>query len=276
MPVKSVQGRVPDIIREGVCLLGGVVAILMQVAHPKVALAISEHSNFQEDVWHRINSTLTYLYLALLGTVGEGEKLATVVKLRHVRVRAGGKEMPYAASNADLLLWVNATVYSGMVNAFERAFGPMEEDLAVHVLQRFGRLGRLLLADSEEFEWPESREDFDEYWHKTYKTLTIHPKESKKLQETFFNIQKYVPWPSKIILVVAMPFLQAYATGCLPYEIRKQYGLNSTKSTRALSYLVQLLMHHVYPRLPLRLRQLPSEFIIRRARRFREDSECVK
>lgn len=145
----SIQDKSSDPIREAVCLLGGVVAILMQVAHPKVALAISEHSSFQVNVWHRINSTIAYVYIVLLGGNDEAEDLAEMVKARHVRVTGGGEEMPYGASNADLLLWVNATVYSGMVDAYERAFGPMEKDLGIQVLQKFGRLGSLLHEDSK-------------------------------------------------------------------------------------------------------------------------------
>lgn len=113
------------IIQEGVYLLGGVVAILMQVAHPKVALAISEHSRYHEDVWARIGSTVTYMYVALLGTAEEGEELAKSVKARDRSVTGGEKELSYRASNADLLLWINAIVYSGMVSAYERVFETM-------------------------------------------------------------------------------------------------------------------------------------------------------
>jgi uncharacterized protein (DUF2236 family) len=62
-------------------------------------------------------------------------------------VRRGEKELQYAASNADLLLWVNATVYSGMIDVHERDFGPMDKDMADQVLQKFGRLGALLHVD---------------------------------------------------------------------------------------------------------------------------------
>ncbi|KAJ5318658.1 hypothetical protein N7476_005078 [Penicillium atrosanguineum] len=260
------QDKPLNIIREGVCLLGGVVAVLMQVAHPKLALAASEHSNFHEDVWARIDSTVTYVYVALLGTAEEGEILAKSVKARHRSVTGGEKELSYAASHADLLLWVNATVYSGMINVHERVFGTMDTDMADRVLQKFGRLGALLTVDEDPWEWPDSREKFTDYWHKMCTSLAIHPTESKKLQATFFNIQKHVPWPSKILFVVAMPFLRAFATMSLPDQIRKQYDLKPTRSTRALDSVVGFLMRKVYPHLPFRLRQWPSEYMLGRAR----------
>ena len=263
--MEIVQDESTDLIREGVCLLGGVVAVLMQVAHPKLALAISEHSSFHKNVWTRIDSTVTYVYVVLLGDVGAGEDLARSVKARHMSVRGGETELPYAASNADLLLWVNATVYSGMTDVHERAFGRMNKDVADQVLQKFGRLGALLNVDSDPMEWPDSREKFAHYWDKMCQSLTIHP-ESKKLQKRLFNIQKHVPWPSKILFVVTMPFLRAFATMSLPEEIRKQYDLKPTRSTHALDSVVRFLIRKVYPQIPFRLRQVPSEYMLRRTR----------
>ena len=263
--MEIVQDESTDLIREGVCLLGGVVAVLMQVAHPKLALAVSEHSNFHENVWTRIDSTVTYVYVVMLGEVGEREDLAKSVKARHMSVRGGEKELPYAASNADLLLWVNATVYSGMIDVHERVFGRTDKDVADQVLQKFGRLGALLHVDSDPMEWPDSRENFAHYWDTMCKSLIIHP-ESKRLQERLFNIQKHVPWPSKIIFVVTMPFLRAFATMSLPEEIRKQYGLKPTRSMHALDFVVRFMIRKVYPQIPSRMRQLPSEYMLRRAR----------
>src|SRR3989440_9384676 len=37
--------------REGVLLLGGGAALVLQVAHPLVAAGVEEHSNYREDPW---------------------------------------------------------------------------------------------------------------------------------------------------------------------------------------------------------------------------------
>lgn len=127
--------------------------------------------------------------------------------------------------------------------------------------------------DADPLEWPGSREQFADYWHKMCTFLVVHPTESKKLQGTLFNIQRHVPWPSKILFVVTMPFLRAFAIMSLSDQIREQYDLKPTRSTHALDAVVVFLIRKVYPHLPVRLRQWPCKYMLGRAqsrRRFRQ------
>lgn len=59
------------------------------------------------------------------------------------------------------------------------------------------------------------------------------------------------------------------ATMSLP-EICKQYDLKPTRSTDALGSVVRFLMRKVYQQIPSRLRQLPSEYMLRRVRPEKE------
>ncbi|KAJ5982447.1 hypothetical protein N7451_012547 [Penicillium sp. IBT 35674x] len=264
--MRPTQDEFPDIVREGVCLLGGAVAILMQIAHPKIALGLKNHSNFTTNVLGRMEATLTYVYVVLIGEAHEGEALAKTIKARHRKVSGSEGELSYAASDADLLVWVNATVYKSMVDAYEQAYGRMEENMADHVLKRFGRLGTLLHEGQVPLPWPESRESFDHYWEAMCKSCIIDQDNSKRLQGTFFDIQKHVPWPAKIVFIIAMPFLRSIATLSLPENIRQGYDLKPTRLMRALNVIVGCLMRQVYPRLPSGVRQIPSTYILYRAR----------
>jgi uncharacterized protein (DUF2236 family) len=49
-------------------LLGGGTAVLLQVAHPLVAVGVAEHSDFRRDLWSRLGRTLRALYLITFGT----------------------------------------------------------------------------------------------------------------------------------------------------------------------------------------------------------------
>ncbi|KAJ5557645.1 hypothetical protein N7513_003231 [Penicillium frequentans] len=265
--MRSTQSRFPEIVREGVCLLGGAVAILMQIAHPKIALGLTTHSNFTHNVLGRMAATLTYIYVVLLGEAHEGEALAKMIKARHRKVSGSEGELSYAASDADLLVWVNATVYKSMVDAYEQAYGRMEEDMADYVLKRFGRLGTLLHEDRQvPLPWPESRESFDHYWEAMCKSCMIDQDNSKRLQRTLFDIQNHVPWPANIVFIIAMPFLRSIATLSLPENIRQGYDLKPTRLMRALNVIVGFLMRQVYPHLPSGVRQLPATYILYRAR----------
>ncbi len=44
--------------REGVLLLGGGAAVILQVAHPLVAAGVAQHSRYREDPWGRLYRTL--------------------------------------------------------------------------------------------------------------------------------------------------------------------------------------------------------------------------
>jgi len=44
--------------REGVLLVGGGAALILQVAHPLVAAGVAEHSNYRADPWGRLYRTL--------------------------------------------------------------------------------------------------------------------------------------------------------------------------------------------------------------------------
>ena len=50
--------------REAVILLGGRRALLMQIAHPAVAAAVAEHSDFKQDPFGRLRRTIEPMFSA--------------------------------------------------------------------------------------------------------------------------------------------------------------------------------------------------------------------
>ena len=53
--------------REGVLLLGGGRALLLQVAHPLVAAGVAQHSNYREDPFGRLYRTLDTVTMSARG-----------------------------------------------------------------------------------------------------------------------------------------------------------------------------------------------------------------
>lgn len=84
-----------------------------------------------------------------------------MVKARHLGVKGSEGDFPYAAyaaSNADLLFWVNGlSRHSRFLLKYERAFGPMDAEMADRVLRMFVHLGISLNINSDRLEWPDSR-----------------------------------------------------------------------------------------------------------------------
>ena len=80
------DGCVPQVSRaierfasDGVLIVGGAAAILLQVADPAVAAGVARHSRFAERPVERLRNTLTYAYAVVLGTPADA---AAVTALR--------------------------------------------------------------------------------------------------------------------------------------------------------------------------------------------------
>jgi uncharacterized protein (DUF2236 family) len=67
-------------------LLGGGAAVLLQVAHPLVAVGVVRHSDYESDLWRRLLHTLRALYLIVYGSKEEAEATAAAVRAAHAHV----------------------------------------------------------------------------------------------------------------------------------------------------------------------------------------------
>ncbi|MEL7210354.1 MAG: oxygenase MpaB family protein, partial [Actinomycetota bacterium] len=106
---------------EGIILLGGGRALLLQLAHPAVAAGVAEHSEFERDPLGRLFGTLEATYTIVFGTEAEVERMADRVRSIHQRVTGDG----YRAGDPELLCWVNATLVDTAVHVYERWVGPL-------------------------------------------------------------------------------------------------------------------------------------------------------
>ena len=61
--------------REGVLLLGGGRALILQVAHPLVAAGVADHSNYREDPWGRLYRTLDLTTKIVFGSAELGKHI---------------------------------------------------------------------------------------------------------------------------------------------------------------------------------------------------------
>jgi uncharacterized protein (DUF2236 family) len=106
--------------RERVLLVGGQRALVMQLAHPLVAAGVAEHSDFPARVLERLRRTLDLSLALIYGTESEAEAASAGIRAVHERVIGTAVGRPYAASDPDLLLWVNATLVDTTLLVYER------------------------------------------------------------------------------------------------------------------------------------------------------------
>src|ERR671933_953853 len=72
--------------REGVLLLGGGRALILQVAHPLVAAGVAEFSNYREDPWGRLYRTLDLTTKIVFGSMQTAHEAAQRIQNVHKRV----------------------------------------------------------------------------------------------------------------------------------------------------------------------------------------------
>jgi uncharacterized protein (DUF2236 family) len=108
--------------------VGGVAAVLLEFAEPRIRSGVWDHSNFKTDPLGRAMRTGT---AALIGVYGPASAARRVIQgVTHMHARVSG-ETPggeaYTALDHDLLNWVAATAVYGFVNAYDRFVEPLSQ-----------------------------------------------------------------------------------------------------------------------------------------------------
>src|SRR5712691_5704719 len=101
--------------RENILLLGGGRALLMQLAHPKVAAGVDEHSDFRSQPIRRLRRTIRMTMAIVFGDRDTALAAARAVNHAHGKVRGRG----YRALDPDLLRWVHGTLIDSALVTYE-------------------------------------------------------------------------------------------------------------------------------------------------------------
>jgi uncharacterized protein (DUF2236 family) len=113
--------------REIAVLLGsGSRALLLQVAHPKIAAAVANHSRYRSDPLGRLRDTLDAIYGFAFEDTDRVERILSHIHDLHARVRGVTPEHePYSALDQHLLLWVYATLIDSSLLAYDTFVAPL-------------------------------------------------------------------------------------------------------------------------------------------------------
>lgn len=200
--------------RENVLLLGGGRALLMQLAHPKVAAGVDEHSDFRVRPIRRLRRTIRMIMAIVFGDRETALGAARYINQVHSRVRGPG----YNALDPDLLLWVHATLVDTALVTYEtfvRRLGPPEAD---RFYQEMKTLGELLGVPSAKF--PALLTDFNDYIASSVRDgpVRVQPLARELAQHVLRPRLRLVPGGAMI------PF-EVVTAGLLPPTLREQYGL---------------------------------------------------
>ena len=114
--------------------IGGVAAVLLELAEPSVRSGVWDHSSFQRDPLMRLRRTGFAAMMTVYGPRSAAEKqIARVVRV-HAHVKGVTPDgVPYSANDPRLLDWVHATATFGFTEAYHRYVRPLspgEKDTA--------------------------------------------------------------------------------------------------------------------------------------------------
>ncbi len=112
--------------------VGGVAAVVLELAEPRVRTGVWEHTSFRERPMERLRRTAQAAMLSVYGPRSQAEaQIARVTRL-HARVQGVTPEgQPYRALDPPLLDWVQATASFGFLEAYAahvRALSPGDRD----------------------------------------------------------------------------------------------------------------------------------------------------
>jgi uncharacterized protein (DUF2236 family) len=123
--------------------IGGVAAVILELAEPRVRTGVWKHSIFRKDPVRRLRRTGLAAMVTVYGARSTAEAMIAGVRRMHERVRGetpGGE--PYHANDPELLNWVQATAAFGFLEAYHI----YAEPLALADRDRYYREGETAAA----------------------------------------------------------------------------------------------------------------------------------
>lgn len=108
--------------------VGGVAAVLLELAEPRVRAGVWDHTTFRADPVTRLRRTGLAAMVTVYAPRETAEAMIDGVNRRHARVTGVADDgSPYAADDPDLLDWVQATAGFGFIEAYHRFAAPLSQ-----------------------------------------------------------------------------------------------------------------------------------------------------
>lgn len=108
--------------------IGGIAAVLLELAEPRVRSGVWDHTSFKTDPLARMKRTGLAAMMTVYGPRGAAETMIAGIGRMHGRVAGrtpGG--IDYRADDPELLDWVQATASFGFMNAYHRFVAPLSD-----------------------------------------------------------------------------------------------------------------------------------------------------
>ncbi len=234
--------------RERALLLLGPRALLMQLAHPRVAAGVDEHSDFRVHPFRRLARTMTLNLNSVFGDTRTALAAVRRINGAHEKVRGVG----YSAMDADLLTWVMATLVDSAVLGYETFVEPLDDAEKDRFYAEARSVGRLLGT-------PQSAMPPDFRALRRYVDAVIASGEVG-VDDVGRGAARDTLYPPRVWFVPRPVFdsVALLTAAFLPDALRVQYGMPWSARRRAAVEAFVQLTRSVVPRLPPSLRYVPQ------------------
>lgn len=100
--------------------IGGIAAVILELAEPRVRAGVWDHSSFRSDPLRRLQRTGMAAMVTVYGARSDTERMIAAVVRMHGKVSGETSNgAPYSADDVDLLDWVQATAGFGFIGAYD-------------------------------------------------------------------------------------------------------------------------------------------------------------
>lgn len=108
--------------------IGGVAAVILELAEPRVRSGVWEHTSFRTQPMQRLRRTALATMLTVYGPRSRAEAMIERVSQLHGRVHGSTPQgRPYRADDPELLDWVQATAAFGFLEAHAAYVRPLDD-----------------------------------------------------------------------------------------------------------------------------------------------------
>jgi uncharacterized protein (DUF2236 family) len=221
--------------------IGGVAAVILELAEPRVRTGVWEHSSFRTDPLARMQRTGEATLITTYGPTKAAEARVAMVTRMHERVGGVTPEgQTYQALEAELMTWVHVTAGWGFLNAYHRYVSPVGRADKDRYYAEGGRLGRLFGTP----EPPDCVAGVEAGFDRMRPALVPHP-----IIDDFLGLVSTTS-PLGLAGRALQPLVVEAAIDLLPVDIRRKLGLRVRPLRLAVARRVLGLMAKTAQRAP--------------------------